>query len=122
MTITLAGWVNTWYKKERLTWKEVYIMVIVGKSQLVKMTAEDSGFTQKDAETVINAFLDSILTTIQNGEEVRLTGVATIGSKMRQARMGRNPRSGDVIQIPAKRVPYLKAGKELKDAAENAIG
>lgn len=97
-------------------------MIVIGKSQLVKLAAEQSGKTQKDAEDVINAFLSAILSTVSQGNEARLTRLFSVGSKMRKARSGRNPRDGSSIEIPAKRVPYLKAGKELKDAAESAEG
>lgn len=93
-------------------------MDILGKSQMAKMVAIDLGCSQKDAEAHINSFLDAILKSIAAGNEVRLTGVLSISSVLRAARTGRNPRTGETIQIKSKKVARLKAGKELKDAAE----
>ena len=73
------------------TFNEV-IMIVVGKSQLIKLAAEKSGKTQKDAEDIINAFLSAILSTVSQGNEARLTRLFSIGSKMRKARSGRNPK------------------------------
>ena len=69
---------------------------------------------------VIEAILDVVTDTVASGGEVKIPGYLTIGSKMRNARTGRNPRTGEEIQIAAKRVPSVRAGKTLKDAAENA--
>ncbi len=95
-------------------------MEILGKSQIAKMVAREMECSQKDAESHINAFLDAILKAIAAGQEVRLTGVLSISSVLRAARTGRNPRTGETIQIAAKKVARLKAGKDLKDAAEGA--
>ena len=95
-------------------------MEILGKSQIAKMVAMELGCSQKDAESHINAFTDAILKAVSAGQEVRLTGILSISSVLRAARTGRNPRTGETLHIPAKKVARLKAGKDLKDAAEGA--
>ena len=97
-------------------------MDVLGKSQIAKMVAMDLGCSQKEAESFTNSFLDAILKAIAGGNEVRLTGVLSISSVLRAARTGRNPRTGETIEIPAKKVARIKAGKELKDAAEGSGG
>lgn len=93
---------------------------ILGKSQLIKRVADSSeGYTQKQVSEVLDASIAEILKAVSEGLDVRLTGFLTIGSKHRKARSGRNPKTGEVIDIPAKTVPSLKAGKELKDSAES---
>lgn len=93
---------------------------ILGKSQLIKRISDSTGYTQKQVSEIVDGFSTEVLEAISQGLEVRLTGFLTIGSKDRKARSGRNPKTGEVINIPAKSVPSLKAGKDLKEAAENA--
>lgn len=106
-------------RKDSQTLNEV-IMSVLGKSQLIKLVADATGYTQKQVAEIIDAFFSELLKAIGRGVEVRLTGIFTALVKKRKARTGRNPRTGEVIQIPEKNVPVLKAGKELKDAAEGA--
>lgn len=95
-------------------------MIVVGKSQLVKKASDKSGVSQKVAGEIVDAVLEEVLATIRMGGEVKLPGYMTIGSKHRSARDGRNPRTGESIRIEAKTVPSLRAGKLLKDAAEES--
>ena len=88
----------------------------MNKSELIAVAAEKSGITKKDAERLLNAALDSITTTLAAGEKVQLSGFGIFEPKTREARVGRNPRTKESIEIPATRTPIFKASKALKDA------
>ena len=88
----------------------------MNKSELIAVAAEKSGMTKKDAERLLNAALDSITTTLAAGEKVQLSGFGIFEPKTREARVGRNPRTKESIEIPATRTPIFKASKALKDA------
>jgi len=78
--------------------------------------AEKTGLTKKDADKAVAAVFESIQETLKAGNKVQLVGFGTFETRERGARTGRNPRSGETIQIPASKVPAFKAGKSLKDA------
>ena len=86
----------------------------MNKAELINAVAA-KGLTKKDAEKVIDALSDVIGETLMKGETVQLIGFGTFGVKERAAREGRNPRTGEVVAIPASKAPYFKAGKALKD-------
>jgi DNA-binding protein HU-beta len=89
----------------------------VNKAELVACVAEKTGFTKKDAEVAVNAFVSCVEETLVKGEKVQLIGFGTFETRQRKARQGRNPRKPDeVIKIAASKAPVFKAGKALKDA------
>lgn len=89
----------------------------MNKAELVAAVAEKTGFTKKDAEKAVNAFVESVQGALVAGEKVQLIGFGTFETRPRKARQGRNPRKpGQVINIPASKAPSFKAGKALKDA------
>ena len=89
----------------------------MNKAELVAKVANETGFTKKDAELAINAFLKTVQTALVKGEKVQLIGFGTFETKKRKPREGRNPQQpGVVIKIPASKAPTFKAGKALKDA------
>ncbi|GAW91668.1 HU family DNA-binding protein [Calderihabitans maritimus] len=88
----------------------------MNKTELVSSVAEKTDLTKKDAEKVVNAVLGSIEEALSRGEKVQLVGFGTFEVRDRAARTGRNPQTGEEIQIPATRVPVFKAGKALKEA------
>ena len=88
----------------------------MNKSELVAAVAEKSGLSKKDSEKAVNAAFDSITAALVGGDKVQLVGFGAFEVKARNARVGRNPRTKQEIQIPASRVPAFKAGKALKDA------
>ena len=87
----------------------------MNKSELIAMTAENTGLTKKDAERVLNAALDVIIAAMGEHEKVQLSGFSTFEVKEREARIGRNPRTKESIEIPATFVPSFKPSKALKD-------
>lgn len=88
----------------------------MNKTELIAAVAEKTGMTKKDAERVINATVDTITANLVAGEKVQVSGFGIFEVKAREARVGRNPRTKETIQIPATRLPAFKASKALKDA------
>ena len=88
---------------------------MVYKDYIVAYAAETVGITKKEAEAVVNATLEAITNALSDGEKVQLTGFGTFEVKRRNARTGRNPHTGEAINIPAKNVPDFKPGKALKE-------
>ncbi|MFN8543352.1 MAG: integration host factor subunit beta [Candidatus Binatia bacterium] len=71
-------------------------------------------FSRRDAEVMVNAVLDSMTAALCRGERIEIRGFGSFVVKTRQARDGRNPKTGDVVSVSAKRVPFFKVGKELR--------
>ena len=87
----------------------------MNKTELIAEVANRTGLSKKDAESAVNATMDTIADTIAAGDTVQLVGFGTFESKERGARTGRKPSTGEIIEIPASTVPSFKAGKALKD-------
>ena len=87
----------------------------MNKTELIALTAERTGLTKKDTERVLNAALDAVSAAMASGDKVQLSGFGIFEVKDREARVGRNPRTKETIQIPATRQPVFKASKALKD-------
>ncbi len=88
----------------------------MNKAELVNAVAAATDVSKKDSEAVIAAMLDAITGALKEGEKVQLVGFGSFEVKARAARTGRNPRTGEDVEIPASVVPVFKAGKALKDA------
>ena len=88
----------------------------MNKSELSDAVADAANLSKADGARAVNAVIDSISSALSNGDSVSLVGFGTFKVKQRNARVGRNPRTGETIQIAASRVPSFKAGKDLKDA------
>jgi DNA-binding protein HU-beta len=88
----------------------------MNKGELVKEMAVKSGLTQKDVQKVLDSFFDTVIETLKTGDKVQLVGIGSFEARKRDARKGRNPRTGEEIEIPARTDLVFKAGKQLKDA------
>ena len=88
----------------------------MNKADLVAAVAEKTGISKKDSEKAVNAAFDAITAALVAGDKVQLVGFGAFETKERSARVGRNPKTKEEIQIPASRVPAFKAGKALKEA------
>ena len=86
------------------------------KSELISAIAAKSGLSKKDSEKALSATIDSITDALIAGDKVQLVGFGIFDVKERAARTGRNPKTKEVINIPATKTPLFKAGKPLKDA------
>lgn len=88
----------------------------MNKHDFVKVISEKTGFTQKDTRVFLEGFEDAVAETLANGDDVRITGFGTYSTSERAARTGRNPSTGEPIEISASRGIKFKAGKALKTA------
>jgi integration host factor subunit beta len=85
------------------------------KAELVEDVAQAAELTKKDAERLVEIVFESIIDTLNQGEKIELRGFGSFRVRERGARRGRNPKTGAPVDIPAKRVPYFKPGKEMKE-------
>src|ERR671936_1084357 len=85
------------------------------KAELVEDVARAAELTKKDAERLVEMVFESIIDTLNQGEKIELRGFGSFRVRERGARRGRNPKTGAPVDIPAKRVPYFKPGKEMKE-------
>ncbi|EKU94245.1 HB [Alloiococcus otitis] len=91
---------------------------MANKSELIDKVAQATDLTKKDASAAVEAVFDSITETLSNDEKVQIIGFGTFEVRERAARKGRNPQTGDEIEIPASKVPAFKAGKALKESVK----
>lgn len=85
------------------------------KAQLIEEVARAAELSRKHAELIIDIFFQSIVTALEHGEKIELRGFGSFRIRKRNARQGRNPKTGDTVSVPAKRIPYFKPGRELKE-------
>ena len=90
----------------------------MNKAELIAAVAEKTSLSKKDSEAAVNAALDAIIASLENGEKVQLVGFGSFEVKSRAARVGRNPKTKAPIEIPASKVPVFKAGKAMKDSVD----
>ena len=90
----------------------------MNKTELIQSIAEETGFSKKNVEEGLNAAIAAISKALGEEEKVQIVGFGAFETKTRAERMGRNPRTGEDIPIPAAKVPVFKAGKALKDAVD----
>ena len=88
----------------------------MNKAELINAVAAAAEVSKKDAEAVLTATLDAITDALKEGDKVQLVGFGSFEVKKRAARIGRNPKTKESIEIPASKVPVFKPGKALKDA------
>ncbi|MCS7232719.1 MAG: HU family DNA-binding protein [Synergistetes bacterium] len=84
------------------------------KAELVREVAEKTGMTKKDTALVVNALFEAVMDALSKGEKVQIAGFGIFEVKERAERVGRNPRTGEEIKIPPRKVPVFRVGKELK--------
>jgi len=85
------------------------------KAELVEEVAKTTQLTKKHAELIVNTVFESIVTSLKEGEKIELRGFGSFRIRHRGPRIGRNPKTGDRVEVPPKRIPYFKPGKELKE-------
>ena len=88
------------------------------KADLVEKISDEIGLTKKQTELVVNTILDSITNALANGHKVELRGFGSFRVRHRNPRLGRNPKSGAKVEVPAKQVPFFKTGKELREMVD----
>lgn len=90
----------------------------MNKQDLIHKIAEDAELTQKQAAAALDSMLNAVITSVSAGDKVQLVGFGTFEAKKREARMGRNPKTNEAIEIPASVTPVFKAGKAFKDSVK----
>ena len=88
---------------------------------IVKLAERYPQLLGKDAELAVKVILDSLATTLTSGDRIEIRGFGSFALNYRPPRMGRNPKSGDKVQVPAKYVPHFKAGKELRERVDYPV-
>jgi integration host factor subunit beta len=89
------------------------------KAELVERVAEHINLTKKQTETIVNILFNSITEALSHGDKVELRGFGSFRVRHRNPREGRNPKTGASVQIPAKKVPFFRAGKELREMVDD---
>src|SRR2546426_3654417 len=85
------------------------------KADLVEEVAKVTELTRKDSEVIVDTLFDSVIKALREGDKLEVRGFGSFRVRQRNARVGRNPKTGEKVEVPAKRVPYFKPSKELKD-------
>lgn len=91
----------------------------MNKAQLLEKVSQKTRLTKVQSESVLDAMLEIIQKAVSRGEEVKLVGFGTFSRLSRKARRGRNPKTGETVDIPGAKVPRFKPGKEFKDIINN---
>jgi integration host factor subunit beta len=94
---------------------------VMTKAELVDEVASVVQLTKKQAETIVNIVFDSIVESLRSGQKIELRGFGSFRLRNRKSRTGRNPKTGEKVEVPSKKIPYFKPGKELKELINRAI-
>ena len=95
---------------------------VMTKAELVDEVARVVQVTKKQAETIVNIVFDSIVDSLRQGQKIELRGFGSFRLRSRKSRTGRNPKTGEKVDVPSKKIPYFKPGKELKELINQKIG
>src|SRR2546423_13931228 len=95
---------------------------VMTKAELVDEVARVVQLTKKQAETIVNIVFDSIVDSLRSGQKIELRGFGSFRLRSRKSRTGRNPKTGEKVEVPSKKIPYFKPGKELKELINKAMG
>ncbi len=91
------------------------------KAELVEEVARSTELTKKHAEIIVNTVFESIVDSLKAGEKIELRGFGSFRIRRRGSRIGRNPKTGDRVKVPAKRIPYFKPGKDLREMLNDGV-
>jgi integration host factor subunit beta len=91
------------------------------KADLIEEVARVVEMTRKDSEVIVEAIFDSIVKSLRAGDKIEIRGYGSFRTRQRQPRVGRNPKTGDRVEVPSKRIPYFKPSKELKDLVNQSM-
>ena len=94
------------------------------KADLIEEVARITDVTRRDSEVIVETIFDSIVHSLRAGDKIEIRGFGSFRTRQRNSRIGRNPKTGDRVDVPAKKIPFFKPSKELKDLvnAEQAAG
>jgi integration host factor subunit beta len=94
---------------------------VMTKAELVDEVARVVQLTKKQAETIVNIVFDSIVDSLRSGQKIELRGFGSFRLRSRKSRTGRNPKTGEKVDVPSKKIPYFKPGKELKELINKVL-
>ena len=92
------------------------------KADLIEEVSRVVEMTRKESEVIVETIFDSIVKSLRGGDKIEIRGFGSFRTRQRQARVGRNPKSGDRVDVPAKRIPFFKPSKELRDLVNGSDG
>ncbi len=92
------------------------------KADLIEEFSRVVEMTRKESESIVETIFDSIVKSLRNGDKIEIRGFGSFRTRQRQARIGRNPKSGERVEVPAKRIPFFKPSKELRDIVNGSEG
>jgi integration host factor subunit beta len=90
------------------------------KADLIEEVSRVVEMTRKESEVIVEAIFDSIVKSLRIGDKIEIRGFGSFRTRQRQPRIGRNPKTGARVEVPAKKIPYFKPSKELKDVVNNS--
>jgi integration host factor subunit beta len=90
------------------------------KADLIEEVLNITELPRKESETIVETIFDSIIGALQKGEKIEIRGFGSFRTRERRGRVGRNPKTGEKVEVPAKKIPFFKPSKELKDFVNNA--
>lgn len=90
------------------------------KADLIEEVLNVTELPRKESETIVETIFDNIIAALQKGEKIEIRGFGSFRTRERRGRVGRNPKTGEKVEVPAKKIPYFKPSKELKDFVNNA--
>ena len=90
------------------------------KADLIEEVSRVVEMTRKESEVIVEAIFDSIVRSLRGGDKIEIRGFGSFRTRQRQPRIGRNPKTGARVEVPAKKIPYFKPSKELKDVVNSA--
>ena len=99
-------------------WSERAIMT---KADLIDEVSRLAELTRKDSEVIVETIFDSVVRSLRAGDKIEIRGFGSFRTRQRKARMGRNPKTGEKVEVPAKKIPFFKPSKELKDLVNEGI-
>jgi integration host factor subunit beta len=90
------------------------------KADLIEEVLRITELPRKESETIVETIFDSIIGSLQKGEKIEIRGFVSFRTRDRRGRVGRNPKTGEKVEVPAKKIPFFKPSKELKDFVNNS--
>jgi integration host factor subunit beta len=90
------------------------------KADLIEEVLRITELPRKESETIVETIFDSIIGTLQKGQKIEIRGFGSFRTRERRGRIGRNPKTGAKVEVPAKKIPFFKPSKELKDFVNNS--
>jgi integration host factor subunit beta len=94
---------------------------IMTKADLIDEVSRLAELTRKDSEVIVETIFDSVVRSLRAGDKIEIRGFGSFRTRQRKPRMGRNPKTGEKVEVPAKKIPFFKPSKELKDLVNEGI-